>query len=158
MDTKKLFATEAQTKQADLKKSLEKYGRKATGKTIAAIRSESNDNGFEVYGPKHVYTLVYGRKPTGPGASSEGRPLIEAIKEWIAAKGLNLNPYAVTAKIHKQGTKLYIDIKRGGQPSKVLEDVFGDKYTDELQGKVYNQLNTLLRNTITSSNSEIQKF
>lgn len=160
MDGKSFFFGEAVSKKAELQKSLERYGRKATGRTIAAIREEHTETGFEIYGPRHIYTLVYGRGPTSPNGpyQNSGQSLLQSIKEWIAAKGLNLNPFAVTAKIHKRGTRLYIQIQRGGQPSKVLEDVFGNNYQKQLEERVKTSLYQGLRNQIAQVNSNIQTF
>lgn len=157
MDGTSFFFGEAVTKKAELQRNLERYGRKATGRTINAIREEHNETGFEIYGPKHVYTLIYGRGPTKGGGSGSGS-LLESIKEWIAAKGLSLNPYAVTAKIHKRGTRLYIQIQRGGQPSKVLEDVFGNNYQKDLEERVKTSLYQGLRTQLGTVTSNIQTF
>lgn len=156
MEAESLFFGEAVAKKAELQQNLEVYGHNATGKTSDAIRQESHPLGFEIYGPRQVYTLVYGRKPTANFESS-GRPLIEAIKEWIAAKGLSINPYAVTAKIHREGTALFISIQKGNQPSKLLEDVFGSGYAAELGEKVNETLYLGLRKEIAKVNTDIQK-
>lgn len=160
MDGTSFFFGEAVTKKAELQRNLERYGRKATGRTINAIREEHNETGFEIYGPKHVYTLIYGRGPTSPTGpyQNSGQSLLESIKEWIAAKGLSLNPYAVTAKIHKRGTRLYIQIQRGGQPSKVLEDVFGNNYQKDLEERVKTSLYQGLRTQLGTVTSNIQTF
>lgn len=160
MDGTSFFFGESVTKLTELRQNLLRYGHKATGRTIAATREEHNETGYAIYGPRQIYYLVHGRGPTsgtGPFQNS-GQSLLESIKEWIAAKGLKLNPYAVTAKIHKQGTKLYIRIQRGGQPSKVLEDVFGNKYQKELEGRVSTSLYQGLRTQLGQVNSNIQTF
>lgn len=143
------FQTEAEQKVKDLRESLRKHGRHASGKTAAAIRGEATDEGYEIYGPRHIYTLVYGRKPTGSGGGNGS--LLDNIKAWIAEKHLDLNPYAVTAKIHREGTKLYIDIKAGGSPSKVIEDVFGAGYTDKLKERLQEQF-------LQEAHSELAEF
>jgi hypothetical protein len=125
------FQAEADLKVDDLRESLRRYKHNASGRTAAAIRSEASLEGYDIYGPAHIYTLVYGRKPTQKGGGGSGS-LLDNIKAWIASKNLDLNPYAVTAKIHRDGTKLFVEIKQGGSPSKVLADVFGPEYNKQL--------------------------
>ena len=76
----------------------------ATGRTLAAVREVVAPNLGLLLGPTHVRYLRDGR---GPGGVS-----VQAIREWIAAKRLPLNPYAVAAKISAEGTRLF----RGEDP------------------------------------------
>ena len=76
----------------------------ATGKTIKALRSESGDEYARLLGPAHSRFLRDGR---GPGPVN-----IQAIIEWVRAKRLRLDPYAVAERISQLGTLLY----RGEDP------------------------------------------
>jgi hypothetical protein len=76
----------------------------ATGKTIKALRSESDDEYARLLGPAHSRFLRDGR---GPGPVN-----IQAIIEWVRAKRLRLDPYAVAERISQLGTLLY----RGEDP------------------------------------------
>jgi hypothetical protein len=76
----------------------------ATGKTIKALRSESGDEYARLLGPAHSRFLRDGR---GPGPVN-----IQAIVEWVKAKRLRLDPYAVAERISQLGTLLY----RGEDP------------------------------------------
>lgn len=78
----------------------------ATGKTIASVRPKVGAFGFEVTGAGYILAIEYGRGQTRGGGGG-GRSLVDQIKDWIAAKGLDLNPYAVAKSIHMKGTALY---------------------------------------------------
>jgi hypothetical protein len=60
--------------------------------------------------------MEHGRGPTHPGATQGNPDLVEIIEDWLQAKGLDINPYAVANTIHKNGTRLF----RAGGNSGVL--------------------------------------
>ena len=76
----------------------------ATGKTLARVREVVAPQLGQLVGPSHVRYLRDGR---GPGGVS-----VQAIREWIQAKRLKLNPFAVAERISQLGTLLY----RGEDP------------------------------------------
>lgn len=88
----------------DVVDTMEANDQRATGKTIAALRSTSGDEYAALLGPQHSRFLRDGR---GPGAVN-----VQAIIEWVKAKRLAINPYAVAEKISRFGTLLY----RGEDP------------------------------------------
>jgi len=91
-------------------------GMSATGKTLASLEVIPTEKGYELHASSSIYFMEHGRGPTHSGAA-EGNPnLVEIIEDWLEAKGLSLNPYAVANTIHKKGTKLY----RAGGNSGVL--------------------------------------
>jgi len=91
-------------------------GMSATGKTLASLEVIPTEKGYELHAANSIYFMEHGRGPTHSGAA-EGNPnLVEIIEDWLEAKGLSLNPYAVANTIHKKGTKLY----RAGGNSGVL--------------------------------------
>lgn len=87
----------------DVINSLQANGRYATGDTIANLVDTVGEDYAALFAPWWIDALEYGRKPTSPGAPTGDPTLFERIEAWIAAKGLDLNPYAVTKKIHKYG-------------------------------------------------------
>lgn len=103
---------------------------KATGRTAKAVRYELYENGFAIYAPSHLQTLITGRKPT---SNTGGGDLLENIKEWIKAKGLTLNAYAVTKKIHKFGVKVPNKYNDG----KILERAITPAFIAELQNSYF---------------------
>lgn len=102
---------------------------KATGKTAAAIRVESDAVSVSIFGPDYVYALEYGRGPT-KSTTKSNPTLLEQIKEWAMAKSIISDDskaslsivYAITKSIHKRGTLLY----QSGQPSGVISSVINN--------------------------------
>lgn len=99
-----ILSREIQRLYEDVVDTMEANDQRATGKTIAALRSTSSDEYAALLGPAHARFLRDGR---GPGAVN-----VQAIIEWVKAKRLKLNPYAVAEKISQFGTLLY----RGEDP------------------------------------------
>ena len=106
----------------------------ATGKTINAFEIIANEYGGKLIGASWIYHLEHGRGPTKSSTPSNPT-LLEAIKQWITAKGLDLNPYAVAKKIHKFGTKLYREGKTRDIYTSIIND---DKRIQEAFEKLAN--------------------
>jgi len=118
----------------DLKDNYHKLGLKASGEYEEALWGEIKKNGdvteLIVWGAPHGHYMEHGRgKTTNAGG---GVPLIDLIKEWIRVKGLTLNPYAVTKKIHNEGIKVPNKYNRG----KVISDVINNDRIREIKDKV----------------------
>lgn len=83
-------------------------GQYTTGRTSSTLRIIPTENGYQLYGWKYAGTYDEGRKPGG-------MPPVEAIEEWIMAKGLtfdkpnNLRHYAwaIARMIAVRGTRRY---------------------------------------------------
>jgi hypothetical protein len=91
-------------------------GLSASGKTLASLEVVSTENGYELQANSSIYFMEHGRGPTHPGATQGNPDLVEIIEDWLQAKGLDINPYAVANTIHKNGTRLF----RAGGNSGVL--------------------------------------
>jgi len=92
-------------------------GMSASGKTLASLQVVETPNGYELQADSSIYFMEHGRGPTTVPKGNAGNPdLVQIIEDWIEAKGLNLNPYAVANVIHKNGTRLY----RSGGNSGIL--------------------------------------
>lgn len=104
-DFASILSREIQRLRTEVADSMQANDQRATGKTAAAIRDKSSAEYAALLGPAHLKALRDGRRPGQ-------RPPIEAIREWLQAKRLQLNPYAVAANIAKRGTRLF----RGEDP------------------------------------------
>ncbi|MBW4889857.1 hypothetical protein KXQ82_09025 [Mucilaginibacter sp. HMF5004] len=123
-------------------------GMSATGKTLASLEVIPTENGYELQANSNIYFMEHGRGPTHSGATGGNPDLAEIIEDWLQAKGLNINPYAVANTIHKHGTRLY----RAGGNSGVLsvplnldtlDDVFdkiASQYADQASAEIFDQL------------------
>lgn len=92
-------------------------GMSATGKTLGSLQVVETPNGYELQANSSISFMEHGRGPTKVAKGDHGNPdLVEIIQNWIDAKGLSLNAYAVANTIHKNGTRLY----RAGGNSGIL--------------------------------------
>ena len=113
-------------------------GMNASGKTLASLEIAETPTGYQLLADNGIYFMEHGRGPTHPGATAGNPNLVEIIQDWLDAKGLDINPYAVAKTIHINGTRLY----RAGGNSGVLsvplnldrlDDVFNQISADYLQ-------------------------
>lgn len=89
-----------------------KAGQKASGKTIASMRVEADDNGGILFGRKAFGTLETGRRG---GRVPKG--FYQIIYQWVQDKGIKVEKpksfaYLVARKIAREGTSLY---RQGGR-------------------------------------------
>ena len=91
-------------------------GMNASGKTLNSIEIIETPNGYELQASSNIYFMEHGRGPTHPGTPAGNPNLVEVIQDWLDARGLDANPYAIAKAIHKNGTKLY----RSGGNSGIL--------------------------------------
>ena len=133
----------------DLSNSIQQKGLRASGRLQKSLTYEikQQDEKFIliVSGKRYIGALEFGRKPS---RRNEGGKLLDAIKQWIKDKGLNLNPYAVTKKIHKFGIKVPNKYNKGN----VVSDVFNQKRIDEIKkdlAKIYSgEIKTAISNVL----------
>lgn len=121
-------------------------------KKIANLTVVQSATGGTLYAPFYAQFLEDGRGPTSPtGPYPPGKKLIDVIKAWIARTGLPLNAYAVTYKIHKEGTLLY---RKGGKSGVLsiplnqagIENLFeqiSDNLTKEVSSEIYTPISGL---------------
>ena len=89
-----------------------KAGQKASGKTIASMRIEVDEQGGILFGRKAFGTLETGRKG---GRVPKG--FYHILLQWVKDKGIQVEKpktfaYFVARKIEKEGTRLY---RQGGR-------------------------------------------
>ena len=110
---------------SQVKANLDSTGTTATGKSKDSLRYEITEEGkkiiLTVFGKPYFAVVETGRKPTPD--KKPGRAMIDAIKEWTAARGKPESmAWAIAVKINKEGTKLwqaggrtdiYTDLKEG---------------------------------------------
>lgn len=100
-----ILAREITRLREEVAESLDAHGQTATGRTKGRLRTLSGPDYAGLYGPRYLVALRDGRRPGQ-------RPPIQSIREWLAAKRLQLNPYAVANAIAAKGTRLF----RGDDP------------------------------------------
>ena len=149
-DSGLLFAYFTQVKEQIIAAAIQK-GISATGKTLASLEIVATQTGYELQAGAGIYFMEHGRGPTTPNAAKGNPDLVQIIQEWLDAKGLNINPYAIANAIHKNGTKLF----RAGGNSGVLSiplnpgalnQVFSqltDTYLQNAASQIFKPFNTL---------------
>lgn len=123
-----------------------------TGSFGPSIRYGVGGNALVIDGHPHIGVLMYGRGPTTQGAAKGDPSLYDQILSWINRHNIqprNDDPerpmtseslaHAITRSIHRNGTRLYQEIKRGAQP----KDIFGQVITEE---RITNLLSMLSEN------------
>lgn len=124
-----------------------------------SIRYGVGGNALVIDGHPHINVLNYGRGPTTLGASKGDPSLKEQILSWINRHNItprNDDPErpmsseslaaVITRSIHRNGTRLYQEIKRGAQP----KDVFGVVLTEDRINALLSQLSENYQILITS--------
>jgi hypothetical protein len=88
----------------DVINSMQSNNRFATGETVAALEVTNNDSSVQLLAPLYVDALEFGRGPTSPDAIPGDPPMIERIKAWCAAKGIEDGAaWAIKKNIDKVG-------------------------------------------------------
>lgn len=109
-----------------IRQNLQATGTNATGSTARSLRFEVKTEGavqtLRVLGRPYFMTVETGRKPTPDYKPSY--EFVASIRQWMAAKGKEGNPYAVALNIHKKGTELY---RKGGRQD-IVSNVIGQDF------------------------------
>ena len=112
-------------------------GRNATGRTIDSLEVQVSTTGAfsaqgVLMGRKYFGALETGSCPWEGWESRKRVPstVADRIQEWIDAKGLDLNAYAVAYNIIHSGTALF---RQGGRPDVYSNEIPGtlDKLTEK---------------------------
>lgn len=95
-------------------------GRNATGKTVAGLSVEANGLSGALTGREAFATLEIGSRPWAHQYPRPPKWFAKLIQEWIDAKSLRLNAYAVATTLMRDGSRLR---RQGGKD---------DVYTPEI--------------------------
>ena len=122
--------------------NLSRYGRNATGETGRSMHIVMKPDGGTLYGRKFFDTLEIGRGPT-INPTPHHPTLFQRIMAWMEAKGVYADDgnnislaWAITKKIHAEGTLLHREYKKSGR----IQDI----YTSAVQRAITNINNRLL--------------
>ncbi len=108
--------------KSEFSKKMEQYKMNASGRTVRSIDPQVNGTTLTIFGADHIQVVQDGRKPTVNTGNGE---LLRAIKAWVKFKGIPEGAaYAITKKIHQEGTLLFNGMSYGGakKPSDVLKE------------------------------------
>lgn len=132
-------------------------GRMASGRSVASLQIEVKDSKGNLSGDKQWETMQRGRRPGKVPSNFR-----EIIKNWVRAKGINIQPrigqsqkqaiesfsYLVTRNIMQKGTKLYRD--------KGYNDIYDTLLEEEIK-KLTNETASVLELEIDKINDNFLK-
>lgn len=135
--------------EADLRASIPK----ASGDTANSLETRVNDKGGLLLANNYIGALEYGRKPT-KSAGSGTTSLRDKIREWVKIKGIDEGlVYAITKKIHKEGTLMYRTGKDFSGRGQYLSNIINEKRVENL----LESLTKSFSNSVESSLLNISK-
>lgn len=132
-------------------------GRMSSGRSVASLQIEVKDSKGNLSGDKQWETMQRGRRPGKVPSNFR-----EIIKNWVRAKGINIQPkigqsqkqaiesfsYLVTRNIMQKGTKLYRD--------KGYNDIYDTLLEEEIK-KLTNETASVLELEVDKINDNFLK-
>jgi len=117
----------------DLIKSYEDKGLRASGRYARELKSIVTKSGtktnLKITGPIEAYFMEHGRAPNKVQNHQAVKNLGWHLQQWIADKGIDVNPYAAAHKIVYEG----IQVPNPHNPGGVISDVVNEDWIDELK-------------------------
>lgn len=120
----------------------------ATGKTRDGMRVEVRGLAGVLTGRQAFATLEKGSRPWSRQPKRTPKWFADLIGEWIDAKGLNLNKWAVARSLITKGSKLY---RSGGRADIYSPEL--QKTMDAIGKRVLDQYAVLVTNRLTINNT-----
>lgn len=102
--------------RANVRTGMNERGKNATGSTSAQI--DVLEFGGDTTGEAALEADSHW-KFVGNGRGPGGRPPIAKLRQWIAARGLSISPYALAEKIAREGSRDY----RLGRTNVFLDEI-----------------------------------
>lgn len=147
-EIRKILREELEALRQRIGENMESADQIATGKTRDGMRVEVRGLAGVLTGREAFATLERGSRPWSKKFKRVPKFFADLIGEWIEAKGLDLNKWAVAHTIMTKGSKLY---RSGGR---------SDIYSPELQRtmdtigrRVIDQYTVLVTNRLTLNNT-----
>ena len=116
----------------DLIDNYNKLGLRASGRYARELKSVVTTSGTKtnltIIGPIESYFMEQGRAPNKVQSHQAVKNLGWYLQQWVADKGINVNPYAAAHKIVYQG----ITVPNPNNPGGVISDIINDQWFSEL--------------------------
>ncbi len=121
----------------DLIKSYEGKGLRASGEYAKELKTVVTTSGTKINakitGPVQSIFMEGGRAPNRDTSDQAVKNLGWHLKQWVADKGIDVNPYAAAHKIVNKGITVPNPHNPGGAISDVLNDDWFDKLNEVLR-------------------------
>lgn len=124
-------------------------GQHATGKTRDSMQVEIGDNYGVLTGRRAFATLERGSRPWSKQPKRVPRFFADLIGEWIEAKGLDLNKWAVAHTLIRKGSKLY---RTGGRSDIYSPEI--EKASMAIADRVAERYSVLITNRLIMNHTE----
>lgn len=98
-----------------------------TGQTAGSVSYRLTNDGVEVYADSNIENILRGQAPGE-------YPPIAFIDNWLASKGIDLSPFAVSNSIHNNGSSIYQYWK--GQENDILSDSINEDMVKRLMSDI----------------------
>lgn len=122
LTTEDVLSTVGEQLVADVRASQQSKGLRASGRSAASTRALITSN--QTIKRLQIVGLAYWRfqqNGRGPGKSKyPSRAMVDAIKQWVKDKGLDIPPYAIAMKIQRDGIRVPNAYNPGGVLSEPL--------------------------------------
>lgn len=116
----------------DLIDNYNKLGLRASGRYARELKSVVTTSGtktnLKITGPIESIFMEQGRGPNKVQSHQAVKNLGWYLQQWVADKGIDVNPYAAAHKIVYQG----ISVPNPNNPGGVISDIINDQWFAEL--------------------------
>lgn len=116
----------------DLRRSMDQKELKASGKASRSLKKKVETSGSvtkgTIQGAIQWYFLERGRGPNRKQTPGQAKYLGILLKDWVKAKGIDINPFAAAWKIVREGIK----VPNPHNPGGVISDVINKEWLQEV--------------------------
>lgn len=147
-EIRKILTEELEALRQRIGANMETADQIATGKTRDGMRVEVRGLAGVLTGRQAFATLEKGSRPWSRQPKRTPKWFADLIGEWIDAKGLDLNKWAVARSLITKGSKLY---RSGGRADIYSPEL--QKTMDAIGKRVLDQYAVLVTNRLTINNT-----
>lgn len=147
-EIRKILTEELEALRQRIGENMETADQIATGKTRDGMRVEVRGLSGVLTGRQAFATLERGSRPWSRKPKRTPKWFADLIGEWIDAKDLDLNKWAVARSLITKGSKLY----RSGGRSDIYSPEL-QKTMDAIGKRVLDQYTVLVTNRLTINNT-----
>lgn len=150
---RQIVAEELEQARKNISENIEREGKRASGKTqdsmVVSVTDEGTATVGTLSGRAYFGALETGSKPWATQYKRVPLFFAEIIGDWIADKGLDLNPFAVATKIMRKGSKQY---REGAITTVYSEEI--DATLERINKRVMGVFDATIAESIKRTNNE----
>ena len=150
---RQIVAEELEQARKNISENIEREGKRASGKTqesmVVSVADEGTATIGTLSGRSYFGALETGSKPWATQYKRVPLFFAEIIGDWIADKGLDLNPFAVATKIMREGSKQH---REGAITTVYSEEI--DATLERINKRVMGVFDATIAESIKRTNNE----